>query len=137
MERYESFENAVEEVAGKVVGRCSPYGMSSWVPDRTKQLRTERDVPKRTYLFSKSKHSRETWRKLNSTLNESYKADETAKLNKQMEDGRAQISWLKRRLHPTWKIIHDLSGKDQNPKGNVKVRDCAPPKNDKDLFVEW
>ena len=41
-ERYESFENAVEEVAEKVVGRCSPCGMPSWVSDRTKQLRTER-----------------------------------------------------------------------------------------------
>ena len=41
-ERYESFENAVEEVAEKVVGRCSPCGMPSWVSDRTKKLRTER-----------------------------------------------------------------------------------------------
>ena len=89
-ERYESFENAVKEVAEKVVGSCSPCGMPSWVSDRTKQLRTEKDVAKRKYLLSKSKPSREIWRKLNSSLNESYKADEMSRLNKQM--GRAQIS---------------------------------------------
>ena len=35
----------------------------------------------------------------------------------------------------TWKIIHDLSGKDQNPK--VKMRDGAPLKIDKYLLIEW
>ena len=43
-ERYESFENAVKEVAEKVVGRRNPCGMPSWVSDRTKQLRTEREM---------------------------------------------------------------------------------------------
>ena len=37
----------------------------------------------------------------------------------------------------TWKIIHDLSGKDRNPKVKVKMRDGAPPTSDKDLLVEW
>ena len=37
----------------------------------------------------------------------------------------------------TWKIIHDLSGKDRNPKVKVKMRDGAPPKSDKDLLAEW
>ena len=51
-ERYESFENAVEEVAEKVVGRCSPCGMPSWVSDRTKKLRTEREMwPKESICF--------------------------------------------------------------------------------------
>ena len=50
-ERYESFENAVDEVAEKVVGRCSPCGMPSWVSDRTKQLRTERDVAKESICY--------------------------------------------------------------------------------------
>ena len=51
-ERYESFENAVEEVAEKVVGRCSPCGTPSWVSDRTKQLRTEREMwPKMSICF--------------------------------------------------------------------------------------
>ena len=134
-ERYESFENAVEEVAEKVVGRCSPCGMPSWVSDRIKQLRTERDVAKRKCLLSKSKQSREIWRKLDSSLNESYKADEIARLNKQMEE--LQLADSKGDYSPTWKIIHDLSGKDQNPKVKVKMRDGAPPKSDKDLLAEW
>ena len=117
-ERYESFENAVKEVAEKVVGRCSLCGMPRWVSDRTKQLRTERDVAKRKYLLSKSKPSREIWRKLNSSLNESYKADEMARLNKQMKELKLAVS--KGDYSTTWKIIHDLSGKDRNPK--VKSR---------------
>ena len=36
-----------------------------------------------------------------------------------------------------WKITHDLSGKDRNPKVKVKMRDGAPPKSDKDLLAEW
>ena len=120
-ERYESFENAVEEVAEKEVGRCSPCGMPRWVSDRTKQLRTERDVAKRKYLLFKSKQSREIWRKLNSSLNESYKADAMARLNRQMEE--LQLADSKGDYSTTWKIIHDLSGKDRNPKVKVKMRD--------------
>ena len=134
-ERYESFENAVEEVTEKVVGRCSPCGMPSCVSDRTKQLRTERDVAKRKYLLSKSKQSREIWRKLNSSLNESYKPDEMARLNKQMEE--LQLADSKGDYSTIWKIIHELSGKDRNPKVKVKMRDGAPPKSDKDLLAEW
>ena len=134
-EWYESFENAVEEVAEKVVDRYSPCGMPSWVSDRTKQLRTERDVAKRKYLLSKSKQSRGTWRKLNCSLNESYKADEMARLNKQMEE--LKLADSKGDYSTTWKIIHDLSGKDRNPKVKVKMRDGAPPKSDKDLLAEW
>ena len=106
-ERYESFENAVKEVAEKVVGRCSPCGMPSWVSDRTEQLRTERDVAKMRYLLSKSKPSGEMWRKLNSSLSESYKADEMARLNKQME--ALKLADSKGDYSTTWKIIHDLS----------------------------
>ena len=134
-ERYESFENAVKQVAEKVVDRCSPCGMPSWVSDRTKQLRTERDVAKRKYLISKSKPSREIGRKLNSSLNESYKADEMARLNKQMEE--LKLADSKGDYSTTWKIIHDLSGKDRNPKVKVKMRDFTPPKSDKDLLAEW
>ena len=64
-ERYDLFENAVSEVAEKVVGKCKPCGMSSWVTDRTKQIKTERDEAKRRYLLSKSRQSRERCRMLN------------------------------------------------------------------------
>ena len=133
-ERYESCESAVKEVAEKVVGRCSPCGMPSWVSDRTKQLRTERDVAKRKYLLSKSNPSREIGRKLNSSLNESYKADIMARVNKQMEEFKLADS--KDDFSTTWKIIRDLSGKDRNPKVKVKMRDGTPPKSDKDLLAE-
>ena len=69
-------------------------------------------MAKRKYLLSKSKQSREIWRKLNSSLNESYKADEMARLNKQMEEHKLADS--KGDYTTTRKIIHDLSGKDQN-----------------------
>ena len=134
-ERYESFENAVKEVAEKVVGRCSPCGMPSWVSDRTKQLTTERDVAKRKYLISKSKPSREIGRKLNSSLNESYKTDEMASLNKLIEE--LKLADSKGDYSTTWKIIHYLSEKDRNPKVKVKMRDSTPPKGDKDLLAEW
>ena len=92
-------------------------------------------MAKRKYLLSKSKQSREIWRKLNSSLNESYKADEMARLNKQMEE--LQLADSKGDYSTTKKIIHDLSGKDRNPKVKVRMRDGAPPKSDKDLLVEW
>ena len=95
---------------------------------------TERDVAKRKYLLSKSEQSREIWRKLNSSLNESYKADEMASLNKQMEE--LQLADSKGDYSTPWKIIHDLSGKDRNPKVKVKMRNGAPPKGDKDLLAE-
>ena len=92
--------------------------MPSWVSDRTKQLRTERDVAKRKYLLSKSKPSREIWRKLNSSLNESYKGDEMARLNKQMEE--LKLADSKGDYSTTWKIIHDLSGKIGTPRSRSR-----------------
>ena len=82
-----------------------------------------------------SKQSREIWRKLDSRLNESYKADEMARLNKQMEE--LKLADSKGDYTTTWKMIHDLPEKDRNPKVKVKMRDGAPPKSDKDLLVEW
>ena len=75
------------------------------------------------------------WRKLNSSLNESYKADEMARLNKQMEE--LKLADSQGDYSTTWKIIHDLSGKDRNPKVKVKMRDGTPPESDKDLLAEW
>ena len=67
--------------------------------------------------------SREIWRKLNSSLNKSYKADEMARLNKQMEE--LKLADSKGDYSTTWKIIHDLSGKDRNPKVKIKMRETA------------
>ena len=38
---------------------------------------------------------------------------------------------------PTWKIIHDLSGKDKKSSVKVNKRDVTPPTSDKDLLAEW
>lgn len=134
-ERYELFENAVSDVAEKVVGKRRPCGMPSWVTDKTIQLKTERDEAKRRYLLSKSRQSRERWRRLNTCLNESYTADESAMLFKQMEDLR--LADMKGDYTTTWKIIHDLSGQDMKPSVKVRKRDGTPPTSDKDLLAEW
>ena len=58
-----------------------------------------------------------------------------ARLNKQMKE--LKLAGLKDDYNATtWKIIHDLSGKDRNPKVKVRMRDSAP-KSDKDVRVEW
>ena len=134
-ERSESFENAVEEVAEKVVGRCSPCGMPSWVSDRTKQLKTERYVAKRKYLLSKSKRSREIWGRLSSGLGESYGADGMAGPNRRVEE--LQLADSGGDCSTAWRMIHDLSGGDRDPRFKVKVRDGAPPGGDGDLLVGW
>ena len=107
-ERYGVFEKAVEEVAEKVVGRSSPCGMPSWVTDKTLKLRMERDKAKKRYLVVRTRQSRETWRKLNTSLNEFYKADELSKLQNQMED--LKVADEKGEYSTTWRLIHDIAG---------------------------
>ena len=134
-ERYELFENTVSEAAEKIVGKKKPCGLPSWVTDKTIQLKKERDEAKRRYLVSKSKQSRESWRKLNTSLNESFKADEMTMLNKQIDD--LHLADLKGDYSTTWKIVHDLSRKDSKPNVKVKRRDGKPPASTKDLLSEW
>ena len=78
--------HVVTEVAKKIVGKHNLCGLPSWVTDKTIQLKMERDEGKRRYLVSKSKQPRERWRRLDSNLNESYKSEEAAMLNKLIED---------------------------------------------------
>ena len=68
-------------------------------------------------------------------MNESYKADETAMLNKQMEALR--LADLKGDYTTTWKIIHDLSGKNKKSSVKVNKRDGTAPTSDIDLLAEW
>ena len=117
-QRYDQFENAVSEAAEKVVGKHSSCGLPSWVTDKTTKLKLERDEAKKRYIVSKSKQSRACWRRLNSELNESYKLDEAAMLNKQIED--LKLADTKGDYTTTWKIIHELSGKGK--KTSVKVK---------------
>ena len=134
-QRYHQFEKAVSEVAEHVVGKHRRCGMPSWVTDRTTSLKLERDQAKKRYLVSKSKLSKERWRKLNSELNESYKADEAAMLDKRMED--LTLADARGEYATTWKIIHDLSGKGKKSSVKVKKRDGTPPTSDAELLTEW
>ena len=109
--------------------------MPNWVTNKTIQLKSERDEAKRRFLVSKSRQSRERWRKLNSSLNASYKSDEATMLNKQLEDLRLADS--KGDYTTTWKIIHDLSGKDKKSCVKFNKRDGTPRTSDKDLLAEW
>ena len=56
-------------------------------------------------------------------------------LNKQMEDLRLADS--KGDYTTTWKIDHDLSGKDKKSSVKFNKRDGTQPTNDKDLLSEW
>jgi len=134
-ERYESFEKAVEEVAEKVIGKRKPCGLPSWVSNKTLKLRQERDEAKKRYLLIRTRHSKQTWRRLNTSLNESYRADELASLQKQMED--LQVADEKGEYNTTWKIIHDISGQNMRSNPKVKKRDGSPPSSDKELLDEW
>ena len=73
-DRYETFETAVREVAEEVIGKQKPCGLPSWVSDATIRLKLERDEAKKRYSISKSRQSRERWRNLNTSLNNSYKS---------------------------------------------------------------
>ena len=37
----------------------------------------------------------------------------------------------------TWKIIHEISGKDTKPNPKVKKRDGSAPSSEKELLDEW
>lgn len=71
--RYKSFETTEREVTGKVVGEREPCGLPSWVSDKTIHLKKERDKVKKQFAQSKTLQSRERCRKLNASLNDSYK----------------------------------------------------------------
>jgi len=118
-----------------VVGKRSPCGLPGWVSDKTIKLKTERDAAKKRYLVSKSRQSRERWRRLNSSLNDSYRLDESTMITKQMED--LSLADLIGDYSTTWKIIHDLSGKHERSNVKVKKRDGTPATSDKDLLAEW
>ena len=137
-ERYELFENAVEEVAEKVVGRYSTCGMPSWVSDKTKQLRTERERereremwPKESICFPNLNNPEKFGGNSILASTSLIKLMKWQGSNKQMEELKLADSIGD--YSTTWKIIHDLSGKDRKPKVKVKIRDGAPPKSDKDL----
>ena len=112
-------------MAEKVIVKRKPCGLPSWVSNTTLKLRQERDEAKKRYLLIRTRHSKQTWRRLNTSLNESYRADELASLQKQMED--LQVADEKGEYNTTWKIIHDISGQNMRSNPKVKKRDGSPP----------
>ena len=134
-ERYDQFEKAVAEVADKVVGKRKPCGMPSWVSDKTLRLRKERDEAKKRYLLVRTRKSRDNWRKLNTSLNESYRCDELNSLQQQMEE--LQEADQKGHYNTTWKIINSISGQKSRSNPKVKKRDGSAPSSDNELLAEW
>ena len=86
-------------------------------------------------MVSKSKQSRERWQRLNSNLNESYKSNEAAMLNKRMED--LKLADSNGDYTTTWKIIHALAGKYPKTSVKVNIRDGTPPSSDKAMLAGW
>ena len=68
-------------------------------------------------------------------MNESYKSDEAAVLNKRME--ALKLADSKGDYTTTWKIIHDLASKDKKTSVKLNMRDGTPPSIDKALLAEW
>ena len=76
--------------------------MPSWVSDETVKLKEDSDAAKRVFLQSKARRRKVAWRKLNSSLNLSYKRDRTEALHRQMyelctaeEKGDYSTTWEK------------------------------------------
>jgi len=134
-ERYERFEHVVEEVAEYVVGKLHHNGLPSWVSGDTIRLKSERDEAKKRYLLSKSKQTKEKWKRLNNALNESYKADEFQALNDNME--KLRVADETGNHVSTWKIINTLAGKKQRSNIKVKKRDGTAPSSEEELLSEW
>lgn len=83
--RYESFESTVRDVAEEVLAKQGTHGLPSWVSEETTTIKIQRDEAKKRFQL-KSPQARVRWRNLNTRLNDSYEADKTVELNKQLED---------------------------------------------------
>ncbi|KAI8493041.1 hypothetical protein Bbelb_290450 [Branchiostoma belcheri] len=97
--------------------------------------KADRDEAKRRFLVSHTRKAKETWRKLNGALNESYQNDRTNALNRQIEE--LVTADEKGDYSTTWKVIHDLSGKNQTRSCKVKKRKGSPAASDSELLSEW
>ena len=82
-----------------------------------------------------SNYNRLRWRNLNTRLNDSYEADKTAVLNKQLEYLR--LADERGHYTTTWNIIHSLSGRNIKTNVKLKLRNGDPPENEEHLLEEW
>ena len=134
-ERYESFEFTVRDVAEEVLGKQGTHGLPSWVSEETTKIKIQRDEAKKRFQLIKSPQARVRWRNLNTRLNDSYEADKTAVLNKQLEDLR--LADERGHYTTTWNIIHSLSGRNIKTNVRVKLRNGDPPEDEEHLLEEW
>ena len=134
-ERYESFESTVRDVAEEVLGKQGTHGLPIWVSEETTKIKIQRDEAKKRFQLTKSPQARVRWRNLNTRLNDSYEADKTAVLNKQLEDLR--LADERGHYTTTWNIIHSLSGRNIKTNVKVKLRNGDPPENEEHLLEEW
>ena len=109
--------------------------MPSWVSEETTKIKIQRDEAKKRFQLTKSPQARVRWRNLNTRLNDSYEADKTAVLNKQLEDLR--LADERGHYTTTWNIIHSLSGRNIKTNVKVKLRKGDPPENEEHLLEEW
>ena len=110
-QRYDAFENAVHEVAERLVGKHPPCGIPSWVSDETIKRKEDRDKAKRVFPQSQTTRTKVTWRKLNFSLNLSNERDRTEALHRQIDE--LCTSKEKGDYSTTWKVIHDISRKNR------------------------
>ena len=134
-EKYESFESTVRDLAEEVLGKQGTHGLPSWVSEETTKIKIQRDEAKKRFQLTKSPQARLRWRNLNTRLNDSYEADKTAVLNKQLEDLR--LADERGHYTTTWNIIHSLSGRNIKTNVKVKLRNGDPPENEEHLLEEW
>ena len=87
-------------------------------------------------IWSPSQSSRKKdGRGFNFNLNKFYKSDETAILNKHIED--LKMSDFKGEYTTRWKIIHELPGKGEKTSVEVNKRYGTPPTSETDQLAEW
>ena len=92
-------------------------------------------MAKKQFALSNTPQSRERWRKLNASLNDSYKADEAPTLNRQVDDLKLAVETGN--YTATWSIINDLSGKNTRQNVKVKKRDGSAASSEQELLEEW
>ena len=81
-----------------------------------------------------SNYNRLRWRNLNTRLNDSYEADKTAVLNKQLEDLRLADE---RSLHNHLEYNPFIVWEEHQNRRKVKLRNGDPPENEEHLLEEW
>ena len=122
-------------MAERVVRKHPPCSKPSWVSNETIKLKEDRAKAKRVFLQSQTTRTKVAWRILNSSLNLSFERDRTEALHRQIDE--LFTAEEKGDYSTTWKVVRDISGKNQKVRAKVKKRNGAPPSSDKEILSEW